>query len=77
MLMQRHGRTQLADVTKLGITRMSMTELIEYEKLLWNWMEKVTRSKIHCDNIIAQLNAIYREIEWRATQRNWDDAAHS
>jgi hypothetical protein len=76
MLMRRHGRTQLTDVTTLGIARMSLTELIEYEALLWAWMEKVTRSKLHCDNIIAQLNAIYREVEWRATQGDWDDAAH-
>jgi phage pi2 protein 07 len=77
MLMRRHGRAQLADVTKIGITRMSLNELIEYEALLWTWMEKITRSKIHCDDVIAQLNAIHREVEWRATQKDWDDAAHS
>jgi hypothetical protein len=75
--MRRHGRTQLTEVTTLGITRMSMSELVEYEALLWAWMEKVTRSKLHCDNIVAQLNAIYREIEWRSTQEDWDHAAHS
>ena len=77
MLMRQHGRTRLNDVTKLGITRMSLAELTEYEALLWTWMEKVTRSKLHCDNIVAQLNAIYREVEWRATQEDWDNAAHS
>lgn len=77
MLMRQKGRIQLADVTKLGITRMSLPELVQYEALLWAWMEKVTRSKLHCDNVIAQLNAIYREIEWRATQEDWDNAAHT
>jgi hypothetical protein len=76
VLMHRRGRAELADVTKIGITRMSMSELIEYESLLWTWMEKVTRSKLHCDNIVAQLNAIHREVEWRA-QGDWDNVAHS
>jgi hypothetical protein len=77
ILMRRHGRPQLTEVTRMGITRMSLGELVEYEALLWAWMEKVTRSKLHCDNIVAQLNAIYREVEWRATQKDWDNAAHS
>ena len=59
------------------IARMPMNQLILYETVLWVWMDKLDKSKIRSENIVAQLNAIHREVEWRAGEREWQNAAHS
>ena len=68
------------------LTRMSLDDLVQLEALLWTWMEQLNRRKLrgknfiearHSDNIVYQLNAIHREVEWRAGQKDWDNAAHS
>lgn len=42
------------------VSRMTMKELIAYEKHLWEWM------KDSPPDIVAILNTIHREVEWRA-----------
>lgn len=76
---------RLSDVNE-KISRMSLRALISYEAVLWTWMRNIERRKLrgktravpmHSDNIVYQLNAIHREVEWRAGQKEWDNAAHS
>ena len=47
------------------LTKMSLRELIEYENYLWGWMANSP------PNIVAVLNAIHREVEWRAQDTEW------
>jgi hypothetical protein len=54
------------------ITKMSVRELIHYEAELWRWMDKTKGT----GTIALQLNAVHREIEWRAQEKEWRDAAH-
>jgi len=54
------GRVMTLDTGMTMITQMTMRELIEYEKFLWGWMGKSP------PNVVTALNAIYREVEWRA-----------
>ena len=56
----KSGRPKLTSITH--ITKMSMRELEAYEAFLWECMEKVPNSP----NIVTTLNAIHREVEWRA-----------
>ena len=58
------------------ITRMTLNESVRYEATLWQWMNRLDRSGINSENIVSQLNAIHREVEWRAGQSEWDHAAH-
>jgi len=44
------------------LTKMDMDELIAYEAFLWECMEKLPNSP----NVVTTLNAIHREVEWRA-----------
>lgn len=78
-------RGKLSNVQE-QIARMTLPELIEYEATLWVWYDKlghvkIGRSKkvvrIFSDSIVAQLNAIHREVEWRAGEKEWRNAAHS
>jgi hypothetical protein len=46
------------------ITKMSMAELIDYERCLWTWMDKTKKNP--SPHIVQQLNTIHREVEWRA-----------
>jgi len=54
------GRVMTLDTGMTMITQMTMKELIEYEKFLWGWMGNSP------PNVVLALNAIYREVEWRA-----------
>lgn len=45
---------------------MTMKNLIAYEAILWRWMEKT-----NAPNIVNQLNAIHREVEWRCQEKDW------
>jgi hypothetical protein len=56
---------------------MSLGELVRYEATLWTWMDKLNRSKMRSEGIVVQLNAIHREVEWRAMDKEWSNAAHS
>jgi len=55
-----NGRVMSLDNGMATLTQMSMRELISYEEFLWGWM------KDSPPNVVAVLNAIYREVEWRA-----------
>lgn len=59
------------------ITRMSVSELASYEATLWQWMEALDRARMASARVVDQLNAIHREVEWRAGEKEWQDAAHS
>jgi hypothetical protein len=56
----KSGRPKLTSTTHL--TKMSIRELVAYETFLWECMEKLPNSP----NIVTTLNAIHREVEWRA-----------
>jgi hypothetical protein len=49
-------------VNAAQISKMTMPELETYEKFLWECMEKLPHSPVLADT----MNAIYREVEWRA-----------
>jgi hypothetical protein len=68
---------RLTKLQEQRITRMSMADLIVYEAALWRWMDKLDKSKVHSENIVVQLNAVHREVEWRAMDTEWSNAAHS
>jgi hypothetical protein len=72
IILRLGGRVRLENAQE-RITRMSVNELIVYEGALWTWLEKITKSKLHSDRIVDQLNAIHREIEWRAMDAEWND----
>jgi hypothetical protein len=66
-------RRRLLRLDEQRITKLSMGELIEYETVLWQWMDKTGGAA----NIARQLNLIHREVEWRAMDKDWSHAAHS
>lgn len=85
IMLHRHGRAELSNLQE-RITRMTLAELVAYEADLWKWMQALDSRRIrgkafiprrHSDNIVYQINAIHREVEWRAGQKDWDNAAHS
>ena len=47
-------------VSDVTISKMTMRQLVAYEAYLWKWM------KYSPPNVVIVLNAIYREVEWRA-----------
>jgi len=47
---------------------MSWDELVAYEKFLWECLEKLP----HSPTIAITLNAIYREVEWRAQDTEFE-----
>ena len=59
------GTLRKVDFEDRPLTKMTMRELIDYEKCLWRWMATSP------PNIVQVLNAIYREVEWRAQDTNW------
>lgn len=76
-----HGRAVLSDLQE-RISRMTLAELVTYEDTLWKWMEALDRRKLRgksfierrrSDNVVYQINAIHREVEWRLA-RGWTDA---
>ena len=54
------GEIASLDLSELLLTRFTTRELIELEAFLWRWM------KGSPPNVVKVLNAIYREMEWRA-----------
>jgi hypothetical protein len=77
IMLQQHGRNHLTKLQEQRITKMTMAQLIVYEAVLWQWMDKLDRSKMRSESIVNQLNAIHREVEWRAMDKEWADATHS
>lgn len=55
------GRPRLINRTE-QISRMSMPDLIALEAFLWRCME----TKLQHPSVVDTLNAIHREVEWRA-----------
>lgn len=76
LIVRRGGRARLS-VLQERITRMPLADLIVYEATLWQWMDALNKRNMGSLRIVDQLNAIYREIEWRAGEKEWNDAAHS
>lgn len=68
VVMNVNGRRYIKELTAANISRMTLPELIEFERRVWALAEK-TRFPLRSIDV---LNAIYREVEWRAQ----DDAAH-
>lgn len=66
------GKPQLRSIAMEEFAKMSMRELIEYEQKLWRWADTAGSTQ----SIAAVLNAIYREVEWRAQERTWRNAAY-
>jgi hypothetical protein len=52
---------------------MTVEELVQYEATLWHWVDRL---KYKSEDVVNQLNAIHREIEWRALDKDWRDAPH-
>ena len=48
-----------------GLTRMSMQELIDFEAVLWKWLDS-------CVSARTMLNAVHREVEWRAQDSEFE-----
>ena len=63
IIRNERGRMMLSKMDEY-ITKMSMKELIDYERCLWVWMDKTKTSP--SPHIVQQLNVIHREVEWRA-----------
>ena len=72
VLMNVNGKRYIKELTAANICRMTMAELVEFEKRVWRLMEK---SKYPL-RAIDVLNAVYREVEWRAQERR-SFATHS
>lgn len=68
VLMNVGGRRYLKELTAANICKMTMPELIEFERRVWNLAE---RTKFPLRSVDV-LNAVYREVEWRAQE----NAAH-
>lgn len=65
-------RNRLLRLDEQRITKLTIIELIDYERELWGWMDKTGGAA----NIARQLNMIHREIEWRALDSEWRNAPH-
>ena len=66
------GRPELRPIGMEDFASMTMTELIEYEQKLWRWADAAGSTQAIAD----VMNAIYREVEWRAQDKEWRDAAY-
>lgn len=58
----KHERPRLIATGIERLTKMTWDELIAYEAFLWECMEKLPSSP----TLATTLNAIHREVEWRA-----------
>ena len=73
VLMNVEGRRYIKELTAANICQMTMPELVEFERKVWALAEK-TKFPLRAIDV---LNAIYREVEWRAMDKEWRDAANS
>ena len=67
-----NGKPQLRPIAMEKFSDMTMRELAAYEQELWRWADAVGSTTAIADI----LNAIYREVEWRAQEKAWRDAAY-
>ena len=67
-----NGKAELRPIAMEKFCDMTMRELVEYEETLWRWADAAGGTH----GITDVLNAIYREVEWRAQEREWRDAAY-
>ena len=72
ILMRVRDRLRLQRMEATNISRMTMTELAEFETRVWTLAER-TKFPLRAVDV---LNAIYREVEWRAQERDWRNAAY-
>ena len=70
VLMNVEGRRYIKELTAVNICQMTLPELVEFERRVWTLAEK-TKYPLRAIDV---LNAIYREVEWRAQEA--DFAAH-
>ena len=67
-----NGKPQLRALETENLTEMTISELVDYEQTLWRWADTAGSTLAIADI----LNAIYREVEWRAQEKEWRDAAY-
>jgi hypothetical protein len=67
IILRRNGRSRLSSLQE-RISKMTMAELIAYEAALWRWVDRL---KYKSEDFTNQLNAVHREVEWRATDKDW------
>jgi hypothetical protein len=67
LILRHNGRPRLSSLQE-RIARMTIAELVDYDNALWQWMDKL---KFKSEDVVNQLNAIHREIEWRAMDKDW------
>ena len=67
-----NGKQQLRPIVMEDFPNMTMSQLMGYERELWRWADAVGSTVAIADI----LNAIYREVEWRAQEKEWRDAAY-
>jgi hypothetical protein len=66
VILRHNGRPRLSNLQE-RIAKMTMAELVSYDALLWSWMDRL---KYKSEDVVNQLNAIHREVEWRAMDKN-------
>jgi hypothetical protein len=67
VILRRNGRPRLSSLQE-RIARMTIAELVDYDNALWQWMDKL---KFKSEDVVNQLNAVHREVEWRAQDKDW------
>jgi hypothetical protein len=67
VILRHNGRPRLSSLQE-RIAKMTIAELIDYDNALWQWMDKL---KFKSEDVVNQLNAIHREVEWRAQDKDW------
>jgi hypothetical protein len=67
IVLRKNGRPRLSSLQE-RIAKMTMAELVTYDALLWSWVDRL---KFQSEDIVNQLNAIHREVEWRAMDKDW------
>lgn len=73
VIMRTKGKVYLKELTASNICKMTMPELCEFEDRVWKLAER-TKFPMRAVDV---LNAIYREVEWRALGKDWRDAANT
>jgi hypothetical protein len=67
IILRRNGRSRLSSLQE-RISKMTIPELVAYEAALWHWVDRL---KYKSEDVVNQLNAIHREVEWRAADKDW------
>ena len=67
IILQHNGKPRLSKLQE-RISKMTLVELVEYEAALWRWVDRL---KYKSEDVTNQLNAVHREVEWRAEDKEW------